>query len=267
MELPHFADTNTDLTGLTAVVTGGNGGIGLGLASGLAHAGANVCIWGRSEEKNASAVGQLRDAAGKAHAISCDVSDEADVDRAMTETLAAFGRVDSLFANAGVPGDMTPFVDLSLDDWRRTLAINLEGAFLSLRAAARHMVERGEGGSLVGVSSIMSFYGGAQKQPYAVSKAGIEALMRSLAVELAANRIRANALLPGWTDTALLEPGAGFIADEHHALIRKQTIGRTPVRRWGQPADFARIAVFLADPTLQFHTGDRLVVDGAYTRF
>ena len=259
--------TNSSVAGLSVVVTGGNGGIGLGLAAGLAVAGADVCLWGRNQAKNAAALDISTDTpVGRSRSRAMS-SDESDVERAMSETVAEFGKVDSLFANAGVPGDMTPFVDLSLEEWRRTLTINLEGAFLSLRAAARHMVERGEGGSLVGVSSIMSFYGGAQKQPYAVSKSGIEALMRSLAVELAPMRIRANALLPGWTDTPLLEPGAGFIPDENHALVRKQTVGRTPVKRWGQPSDFGPIAAFLADPALQFHTGDRLVVDGAYTRF
>jgi NAD(P)-dependent dehydrogenase (short-subunit alcohol dehydrogenase family) len=256
-----------DVTGIVAVVTGGNNGIGLGIAKGLARAGAAVAIWGRNESRNAAAEGTLRDEGADAMSIACDVSVEADVERAMAETLERFGRVDSLFANAGVPGDMIAFTDLTLDEWRHTLGINLEGAFLSLRAAARHMVQRGEGGSLVGVSSIMSFYGGAQKQPYAVSKSGIEALMRSLAVELAPARIRANCLLPGWTDTSLLEPGAGFIPSEHHEIIRKHTIARTPARRWADPDEYAGVAVFLADPSLSFHTGDRVVVDGAYTRF
>jgi NAD(P)-dependent dehydrogenase (short-subunit alcohol dehydrogenase family) len=241
--------------------------LGLGLARGLVGAGARVCVWGRNAAKNEAALESL-DAPSMTLALPCDVSDEADVEKAMRQTLDwSDGALHAFFANAAIPGDMQPFVDLSLEDWRSTLAINLDGAFLSLRAAARHMVERGEGGALVGVSSVSNFYGTAQKQPYGVSKAGIEALMRSLAVELAPHGIRANTLLPGWTDTPLLAPGSGFLPAAHHEAVRKQTIKRTPAGRWADPDEFAATAVFLADPSLTFHTGDRMVVDGGYTIF
>lgn len=254
------------LDGHCAVVTGGNGGIGLGIARGLLDAGASVAIWGRSEIKNRDALTSL--AGGNlAIALVCDVSEESAVAQAMAQTLEWRDEVHSFFANAGIPGEMRPFVDLTLEEWHSTLHVNLDGTFLSLSAAARHMVERGGGGSLVGVSSISNFYGTAQKQPYGVSKAGIEALMRSLAVELAPHNIRANTLIPGWTDTPLLAPGAGFLPAEHHDLVRRNTIKRTPVGRWAGPDEFGAVATFLADPTLTFHTGDRVVVDGAYSIF
>ena len=258
--------TRPSLSGHSAVVTGGNGGIGLGIARGLLDAGASVTIWGRNEAKNRDAVATLA-AGSRVHAIVCDVGDEAAVEKAMAETLDRFGEVHSFFANAGIPGDMRPFAELTLEEWHSTLRVNLDGTFLSLRAATRHMLERGGGGSLVGVSSISNFYGTAQKQPYGVSKAGIEALMRSLAVELAPHSIRSNTLIPGWTDTPLLEPGAGFLPSEHHDLVRRNTIRRTPVGRWASPDEFGAVAAFLADPALTFHTGDRLVVDGGYTIF
>jgi NAD(P)-dependent dehydrogenase (short-subunit alcohol dehydrogenase family) len=260
-------NASPQIGGLCVVVTGGNGGLGLGMAQGLARAGARVCIWGRNAAKNDAAIASLP-SASDATAIVCDVSDEADVAKAMSATLEwSGGAVHSFFANAAVPGRIQPFTELSVEDWRATLAVNLDGTFLSLRAAARHMIDRGDGGSLVGVSSVSNFYGVAQKQPYGVSKAGIEALMRSLAVELAPHRIRANTLIPGWTDTAMLAPDAGFIASQHHDLVRRQTINRTPVRRWADPGEFAAMATFLADPSLTFHTGDRLVVDGGYSIF
>jgi NAD(P)-dependent dehydrogenase (short-subunit alcohol dehydrogenase family) len=255
------------LAGRVVVVTGGNGGIGLGLARGVGAAGAAVSIWGRNEAKNAAAAEELRARGARAEAVVCDVSDEAAVAAAFAATVDALGPVDALFANAGVPGDMCPFTDLTYAKWRSVLSVNLDGTFFCLREAARHMVEQGRGGALVGVSSITSFYGAAQKEAYGVSKAGIEALMRALAVELAPHRIRANTLLPGWTDTDLLGPGAGFIDARNHDLVKKYTIRRTPAGRWGSLDDFASAAAFLADPTATFHTGDRLVIDGGYTVF
>jgi len=255
------------LTGRSVIVTGGNGGIGLGLAHGVAAAGASVSIWGRNESKNVAAVEQLRAHGTAVHSVVCDVSSEDQVVSAFAETVEVLGSVDSMFANAGIPGDINDFTSLSYSDWRSVLAVNLDGTFLCLREAVRHMVETGNGGSLIGVSSIVSFYGSAKKAAYGVSKAGIEALMRALAVELAPHRIRANSLLPGWTDTDLLAAGNGFIDAKNHDAVKTYTIQRTPARRWAAPDEFAAAAVFLADPTITFHTGDRLVLDGGYTIF
>ncbi|WP_219996374.1 SDR family NAD(P)-dependent oxidoreductase [Nocardioides humi] len=173
-----------DLTGRSVVVTGGNGGIGLGLAHGVARAGARVAIWGRNAAKNETALAELREAGLDATALVVDIQDEEQVCSAFADTVSALGRVDAFFANAGVPGDAVSFVDMTVEQWRSVVSINLDGTFLCLREAARHMVANG-GGALVPVSSIMNFYGGARKEHYAASKAGIEALSRALAVELA----------------------------------------------------------------------------------
>jgi NAD(P)-dependent dehydrogenase (short-subunit alcohol dehydrogenase family) len=249
-----------DLSGRVVVVTGGNTGIGFGLAKGVALAGASVAVWARNTERNQQAVDAIEALGAKASSAGCDVSDEAQVEAAMADTLAVHGRVDTLFANAGVYGD-SAFVDMTLAEWRRVMAVNVEGAFLTLRAAARHMVERGEGGSLVAVASTASIFGAPRKEHYAASKAALVALMRSLAVELARYKIRCNSLLPGWTDTELLSD-----AKSHQKFV-DATIARTPVRRWGTPEDFHEVAVFLADPSIPFHTGDTMVVDGGYSIF
>jgi NAD(P)-dependent dehydrogenase (short-subunit alcohol dehydrogenase family) len=253
-----------DLRGRTVVVTGGNGGIGLALAVGVGRAGAQVAIWGRNAAKNAAAVASLAELGVTSHAVVCDVSEEASVDDAMGATLARFGRVDALFANAGTAGHEAPFVDLTLDDWRAVMRVDVDGVFLTLRAAARHMVERGEGGSLVGVSSIVSRFGAARRANYGAAKPAVEGLLRALAVELAPARIRCNTLSPGWTDTAMTARGGSFGAADYDRF-RKATVQRTPVRRWGDADDFHAVAAYLADPTLRFHTGDVVVVDGAYS--
>jgi NAD(P)-dependent dehydrogenase (short-subunit alcohol dehydrogenase family) len=249
------------LTGHVALITGGNGGIGLGMAMGLARAGADVAIWGTNSSKNDAAVEQLRAVGATASSTVCDVADESQVTLAFDEVVARHGKVDSVFANAGVNGPAEAFVDLTLDQWRSVMAVNLDGAFLTLRAAARHLVQRGEGGSLVAVSSTSAIHGAPRKQPYAVSKTGLLALVRSLAVELAKHRIRVNALIPGWTDTDMMAPARDW------QRFVDNTISRTPARRWADPSEYGDVAVYLADPTLTFHTGDALVVDGGYTVF
>ncbi len=260
-----------DLNGRVVLVTGGNGGIGLGLAKGCVKAGADAIIWGTNAEKLGVAEATLNDDAlqssrmrssgpGRVFAQRVDVRDEEEVTGAFAEAVSTLGRVDAVFANAGV-GESAPFVDQTLDMWRRVHAVNIDGAFLVLREGARHMIERGEGGSLVGVSSTSAIHGAPRSQPYAVSKAGILALMRGLSVELARYGIRANSIIPGWTETEMTEAG------RQNDKFLTNTTQRTPVRRWGTPDDFESIGAFLADPSQSFHTGDELVVDGGYTRF
>lgn len=249
-----------DLSGHVALVTGGNAGIGLGFAHGLAAAGADIAIWGTNEGKNAAAVEELRTHGRQVAAFRCDVGDEDEVAAAFAATLETFGKVDSCFANAGVSGTM-PFVDMSLDEWRRVTRVNLDGAFLTLRAAVRHMVDRGEGGSLVGTASVAAVHGPARGEHYAATKAGLAAMVRALAVEFGRHGVRANAVLPGWIETAMTER---LLAWDR---FRDAALPRVPLRRWGVPADFGGIAVYLASPASAYHTGDTIVVDGGYTVF
>jgi NAD(P)-dependent dehydrogenase (short-subunit alcohol dehydrogenase family) len=193
-------------------------------------------------------------------AFRCDVGDEAAVTAAFDETVAALGKVDSCFANAGI-GGMSPFVEMTADEWHRVLRVNLDGTFFTLRAAARHMVERGEGGSLVGMASLAAVEGQARGEHYAATKGGTVSMMKALAVELARHGIRANSILPGWIETAMTE--AAFNWDR----FRDNVMPRIPARRWGKPADFGGIAVYLASPASAYHSGDTFLIDGAYSIF
>jgi NAD(P)-dependent dehydrogenase (short-subunit alcohol dehydrogenase family) len=246
-----------DLSGRVAVVTGGNSGIGLGIARGVARAGGSVAIWSRRAERNAEAVAELE---GLGAGIGCDVADEDNVADAMRQTLDRFGRLDCLVANAGTAGKQ-PFTDMSLGEWHRVLQVNLDGAFLCLREAARVLVRQGQGGSLVGVSSTSAIHGAPGQQHYAASKTALPGVMRALAVELARHQIRCNSLLPGWTETELTATA------RTHERFMAATTGRTPVRRWATLHDYETVGAFLADPALIFHTGDSMVVDGGYTIF
>jgi NAD(P)-dependent dehydrogenase (short-subunit alcohol dehydrogenase family) len=249
-----------DLTGSTAVVTGGNGGLGLGLAEGLAQAGANVAIWARNAEKSRAAVDKLRTYGVQAQAIACDIGDESAVVRATAETIEVFGKIDTLVANAGIAG-ASPYVETSLDDWHRILRTNLDGTFLSTREVAKHMINRGEGGSMIILSSTVSRYGAAGQAAYAASKSGCASIGRTLAVELARYRIRCNVLIPGWVATDM---NTHLQADERFV---DATTRRTPARRWATAEEFHSVAAFLADPSITFHTGNEVVVDGGYTIF
>jgi len=250
-----------DLTGKVALVTGGNSGIGLGMAQALAEAGADVAIWGTNAEKNAQAAAVLAATGVRVHAALCDVGDEAAVDAAFAATLAALGRVDACFANAGTYGRKTKFTELGSAEWHRVTRVNLDGAFYTLRAAARHMVERGGGGSLVGTASLAAIEGAARNTHYAATKGAMVAVIRALAVEMARHGIRANAVLPGWIETAMT---AKSVADERFAAA---VLPRIPARRWGSGADFGGIAVYLASDASAYHSGDCLVIDGGYALY
>jgi NAD(P)-dependent dehydrogenase (short-subunit alcohol dehydrogenase family) len=255
-----------DLTGKVALVTGGNGGIGLGMAMALAESGADVAIWGTNEAKNAAARAALEKTGRRVLALRCDVSDEAQVEARFAETLAAMGRVDGCFANAGVSGGRSgPFVERTAAEWDRVLNVNLRGAFFTFRAAARHMKERAEagdrGGVLVATASVAAIEGAARSEHYGASKGGVAAMVRALAVELARFGIRANSILPGWIET---EMTARSVADPKFA---GNVIPRIPARRWGTGADFGGIAVYFLSDASAYHTGDAVVIDGGYTKF
>ena len=250
------------LEGRVVLITGGNAGIGLGMAKALAAAGADIAIWGTNSERNDMAKLVLEETLScKVYATTCNVAEEDQVDRAFTDTVGALGRVDTVIANAGVRGRLEQPWEVSLEEWRRVQAVNLDGVFLTLRAGARHMVERGEGGALVVVSSTSAIHGAPTTVAYATAKTGVLGLMRSFAVTLARHQVRVNALVPGWTDTEMLADGK-----ENQRFV-DNTIARTPVRRWADPSEYGPAAVFLADPRHTFHTGDTVVVDGGYTIF
>jgi NAD(P)-dependent dehydrogenase (short-subunit alcohol dehydrogenase family) len=238
-----------DLTGHVALVTGGNSGIGLGMAHGLAECGADVCVWGTNAQRNEDAAAELEKHGTRVRAIRCDVGDEAAVRESFAATLGHFGRVDSCFANAGIGGRGTPFLQTSLEEFREVTRVNLDGAFLTLQTAAAHMVERGGGGVLVGTSSVSAIHGAPRGQAYAASKAGLTAM------------IKASAILAGWTETPLASPKL------HNETFERNVMKRMPHRRWGEPRDFARLAVYLAGGVGGFQTGDTIVVDGGYSIF
>ncbi|BBZ05632.1 2-deoxy-D-gluconate 3-dehydrogenase [Mycolicibacterium chitae] len=248
----------TDLTGLNAVVTGGNAGIGRAMAIGIAKAGGAVSIWSRNADRNAEVVDEVTTLGGRAIAIPCDITDETAVIDAMERTVTELGPLGCFVANAGIV-EASPIVDLTLESWRRVLATNLDGAFLCTREAARRFVAQDSGGSIIVLSSTISRYGGADLASYAASKTGVLGLARTLAVELARHRVRCNTLIPGWTRTNI---NADRQADDRFMAA---TIARTPMRRWADPDEFHEVTAFLADPKLTFHTGNEIIVDGGYT--
>ncbi|GAA0630389.1 SDR family oxidoreductase [Sporichthya brevicatena] len=249
-----------DLTGLHVVVTGGNSGLGLGMALGVARAGANVSIWGRNAERNAEAAAQVAALGVQALPVECDVTDEKDIAAAMNRTIESLGPLGCMVANAGIAGE-TKLVDTSLDEWHRIMRVNVDGVFLTAREAGRRFVAQDTGGSLVLVSSTASRFGAGGLGAYATSKSAVVGMGRTFAVELARHRVRANVLIPGWTRTAMNEH---LQADERFMAA---TTGRTPVRRWATADEFEKVAVFLADPSQTFHTGNEVVVDGGYCIF
>ncbi|HVO05801.1 MAG TPA: SDR family oxidoreductase [Burkholderiaceae bacterium] len=254
-----------DLSNRGVVVTGGNGGIGLGMARALLAAGAKVAIWGSNPDKTLRAKATLAAEcadASRVHAFVCDVGDEAQVDATFSASVDVLGgRVDACFANAGVGGGGTPMVEMTLQEFRRVQRINVEGVFLTFRAAARHMVAHGRGGSLVATASTAALEGAARNSHYGASKGAVTSFVRALAVELARHKIRVNSILPGWIVTEMTERSVG---NEKFAAA---VLPRIPARRWGDIDDFGGIAVYLASDASAYATGEQFVIDGGYTKF
>ena len=251
-----------DLSGKVAVVTGGNGGIGLGFAKAVAAAGADVSIWGTNPEKNAAAEKELQEVNPSASATICDVSNESAVEEAMAGVIERYGRVDACFPNAGIgTQNQKPFFEHSNEDWFSVIDVNLHGVFYTLRAATRQMVEQGEGGTLVLTASGTAIQGAAKGQAYAATKGGMLAMTLALSVEMARYQITANAIIPGWVDTAMTE--RLFSWDKFVDAV----IPRIPMRRWGTPDDFGAIAVYLMSDASRWHTGDVIKIDGGFSIF
>ena len=254
-----------DLKGKVALVTGGNSGIGLGMAQALAQAGADVVIWGSNAEKNLAAEGKLTSSGVRVLAQQVNVADEAAVVAAMQEAVAAMGRVDFVAANAGMGRGAPSFDQMTTETWKQVMAVKLDGVFWTFREACKHMKERAgqgdPGGSLVVTSSVSAVHGAPRNQAYAATKGAVIPMIRGIAVEYARYGVRANAILPGWIATDMT---AGAQQNE---TFNAKAIGRVPMRRWGEPEDFGGIAVYLASDASRFHTADTFVIDGGYTVF
>jgi 2-dehydro-3-deoxy-D-gluconate 5-dehydrogenase len=244
-----------DLKGKAALVTGGNGGIGLGMARGLAGSGATVAIAGRDKTKNAQALKAL---GAKTISLEADLRDEKSC-RAMVEQAAErLGRLDILINNAGT-NIRKPPQDYSLEEWKLVLDTNLTSAFVAAQAAYPHM-KRAGAGKIVNIGSMMSIFGAAFVAPYGASKGGIVQLTRALACAWARDRIQVNAVLPGWIDTALTQRARQDVAG-----LNERVLTRTPAGRWGEPEDLAGIAIFLSSKASDFITGTAIPVDGGYS--
>jgi NAD(P)-dependent dehydrogenase (short-subunit alcohol dehydrogenase family) len=251
-----------DLTGKVALVTGGNGGIGLGFAEAVAQAGADIAIWGQNDAKNDAARAKLEATGRRVLALKVDVGDPAAVDEAFARTVATLGRVDGVFANAGVSGRHGGGFDaMTNEEWDRVMRINLDGVFYTFRAACRHMVARGGGGSLIGTASLAARMGAARSEHYGATKGAVISMIRGLAVEYARHGIRANAVLPGWVETEMTD---NLFGNERFA---QAVLPRIPARRWGRPEDFGGIAVYLMSDASAWHTGDSFLIDGGYVLF
>ncbi len=254
-----------NLSGRMAIVTGGNGGIGYGMASALLASGASVAIWGSNAGKTQHAKEQLANECGDAsrvHAFACDVGDEAQVDATFAQSVVALGgRVDACFANAGVSSKGTKIEDMSLDEFRRVQRVNVEGVFLTFRAAARQMIAQGQGGSLVATASTAAVEGAARNSHYGASKGAVTSMVRALAVELARHSIRVNSILPGWIETDMTSKSVG------NPKFAEAVLPRIPARRWGKIEDFGGIAVYLASEASSYATGEQFLIDGGYTKF
>jgi len=255
-----------DLTGKTALISGGNRGIGLGMARALAAANANIAIWGRKQDANQAAIDSLDPLGqGQVEAWTVDVSDEQAVIEATQAVVARLGRIDSCFANAGIGFGAPSFSEMTTDIWRKTMAINMEGAFWTMRESVKHMVERAgkgdPGGSIVGMSSLSAIEGAARNQAYAATKGGLISMIKGIAVEHARYGIRANAILPGWIATDMTAMAQGS------EVFTQKVISRVPARRWGDPDDFGGVAVYLTSSASAYHSGDTFVIDGGYAIF
>ena len=247
-----------DLSDRVAIVTGGNGGIGLGMARGLAKAGARGVVAARNAEKSNAAVLELKSLGCDALAIAVDVVDESSVDALVTETVRKCGRLDILVNNAGI-NIRKPAQELALDEWRQVMDTNLTSAFLCSRSAYPHMKKIG-GGKIINIGSMLSLFGAPYAPAYGASKGGIVQLTQSLAVAWASDNIQVNAVLPGWIDTELTRR-----AREQVKGLHERVLSRSPSGRWGGLDDFEGIAVFLASSASTFITGVAIPVDGGYS--
>ena len=247
-----------DLSGRVAVVTGGNGGIGLGMALGMARAGATIVVAGRDAAKNADAVKQIEKAGARASAIPVDVLKEESIRAMVAATVKAHGRLDILVNNAGMSIRKQPEA-YTLAEWHTVLDSNLTSAFLCSHAAYPELKKSGAG-KIINIGSMMSIFGAPFATAYAASKGGMVQMTKAMATAWAKDNIQVNAILPGWIDTALTRRAREQVSGLHESVLK-----RTPAGKWGAPDDFAGIAAFLAAPASDFVTGAAITVDGGYS--
>jgi 2-deoxy-D-gluconate 3-dehydrogenase len=247
-----------DLSGRVAIITGGNGGIGFGMAKGLAEAGAAVAIAARDQKKSAVAAQQLQKLGARVTTIEVDVKDSGSVKQMVQAALARFERVDVLVANAGINVRKPP-EDYALEEWRSVLDVNLTGTFLCAQAVYPAMKAQGAG-KIITIGSMTSIFGLPFAAPYSATKGGIVQLTRTLATAWAKDNIQVNSILPGWIDTELTRNARREVPG-----LEERVVARTPAGRWGVPEDFAGIAVFLASRASDFLTGTAIPVDGGYS--
>ncbi len=247
-----------DLEGKVAIVTGGNGGIGLGIARGLAEAGADIAVVGRNEAKSKAAAAELAGRGVRAIAVVADVTDKAAVASMVERVTRELGRIDILVNNAGINIRKPPH-SLELEEWASVIDTNLTSAFLCSKAVHPAMKAAG-GGKVINIGSMMSIFGASFAPAYAASKGGIVQFTRACACAWAADNIQANAILPGWIDTDLTKRARVEVAGLHERVL-----SRTPAARWGAIDDFAGIAVFLASAASNFVTGAAIPIDGGYS--
>lgn len=248
------------LRGKVAIVTGGNGGIGKGIADGLASAGCDIVIAARNEAKTAEAVKDIKDKFGvRAMGVKMDVSQEKSIQDGLKQALDEFGHINILVNNAGVNIHKMP-QEFTVEEWDWVLDINLRGAFLCAKAVYPAMKAVG-GGKIINIGSMASLYGLAKIAPYGTSKMGILSLTYTLALAWAPDNIQVNAILPGWIDTPLT-----VSARRDFPGLDEFVCTRTPAGRWGKPSDFTGAAIFLASRASDFITADYIRVDGGFAQ-
>jgi 2-deoxy-D-gluconate 3-dehydrogenase len=247
-----------DLTGKVAIVTGGNGGIGLGMALGLAEAGAAIVVAARDAKKSAAAIAGIAAKGAKTIAVSTDIRKTEQCRTLVERTVAEFGRVDILVNNSGISYRKPP-QDYTIEEWHDVIDTNLTAAFVLSQAVYPHFVRQG-GGKIISVGSISSFMANAMQVAYAPTKGGIVQMMKALAIAWAKDNVQCNAILPGWIDTPLSQAGRKF-----YPGLNETVVTRTPAGRWGTPEDFAGAAVYLASAASSYVTGATLLIDGGYS--